>query len=103
MVLGSGFVFNKHTPVKFDIDMCCIISGEPVEDKKGRVKTYRVGDDGRVLFQTGMVCILLFIIYFRPLIPTVYRWMLLVLIALILVFGSVVNSYPLAWVALSIT
>lgn len=35
------------------ITMCCIISGEPVEDVKGRIKTYPA--DGRQMFQTDMV------------------------------------------------
>ena len=33
--------------------MCCCLDGSPVEDKKGRIKTFS-GDD-RVKFQTDMV------------------------------------------------
>lgn len=33
--------------------MCCCISGEPVEDSKGKIKTFH--PDGRAKFQTDMV------------------------------------------------
>lgn len=31
--------------------MCCIISGEPVDDPKGRLKTF----NGHAMFQTSMM------------------------------------------------
>ena len=33
---------------------CSCISGEPIDDQRGRIRTYHESD-GRILFQTDMV------------------------------------------------
>lgn len=35
--------------------MCCCLSGEPIEDQSGRIKTF----NGRAMFQTGKVLMLI--------------------------------------------